>query len=388
MGVDFFGGCLTLALFLLCIVQFKKSQPNLIFSICLLFYIAAPSMLDVYIEINKEDAVELAALFSQSFLLGYLVSQIFLPFKRLLVEDHLYISFNHGAQLILIGYWLLSISIIFIVIYSGFDRVLIHELMSTRIQILLVFLLAFSLSLGGDGYRNTYIYLPIFGTLAFLLFSGSRIYLIPAIVFIVIFNLHKFSKLSVKSKFLLIIILLVILAIPILRNLSADILSERNLVALVGEWYFTYRAFIFSIENSLSFDYSFIELIFYQISPFLSSIEFKSSDVIINESINLDFGLASHYLADLRLLGVENSFSYFLIGFIVGVVNTLFGYYSKGFIRIVYMIFLSFTPILFRSGFIYYFAVLKSVLAYAFIIWLVLVVSSHIFSRQTKASPD
>ena len=388
MGVDFFGCCLALALFFLCIIQFNNSQPNLIFSICLFFYIAVPSMLDIYIGTNKQDAVELASLFSQSFILGYLVSQTYWPFKRVWVENHFYIPYNHGIKPILMGYWLLSIAIIFVVIYSGFDRVFIHELMSVRIQVLLVFLLALSLILGGDRHRNFYIYLPIFGALTFLFFAGSRVYLIPAIVFIVIFNLHKFSKLSVKVKFLIAIILLVTLAVPILRSLSGDFLSERNLVALVGEWYFTYMAFIFSIQNSLSFDYSLIEIIFYQTSPFLSAIDFKGSDAIINESVNLDFGLASHYLADLKLLGVENSFSYFLIGFMVGVIYRFFSYYSKGFIRVIYMIFLSFTPILFRSGFIYYFAVLKSVLAYSFIIWLYLVVSTHIFSRQAKVSLD
>jgi hypothetical protein len=93
-------------------------------------------------------------------------------------------------------------------------------------------------------------------------------------------------------------------------------------------------------------------------------------------------------LADLKLFGVDNSFSYFLIGFIVGVVYRLFGYYSKGFIRVAYMIFLSFTPILFRSGFVYYFAVLKSVVAYSFIIWLYLVISNYIFFRQANVSLD
>ena len=345
-------------------------------------------MLDVYIATNQQDAVEMASLFSQSFILGYLVSQIYFPFKRVWVENNFYVSFRYGILPILMGYWLLSIAIIFVVIYSGFDRLIIHELMSVRIQILLVFLLAFSLSLGGDRHRNFYIYLPIFGALTFLFFAGSRVYLIPAIIFIIIFNLHKFSKLSVRVKFLTAILLLVTLAVPILRSLSGDFLSVRNLVALVGEWYFTYMAFIFSIENSLSFDYSLLEIIFYQISPVLSAFDFKGSDAIINESVNLDFGLASHYLADLKLLGVENSFSYFLIGFMVGGAYRLFGYYSKGFIRVLYIIFLSFTPILFRSGFIYYFAVIKSVLAYSFIIWFYLVVSNHIFSRQAKVSLD
>lgn len=386
MEQDILGLAIAIFLLIAIINQLRKFRPDIIFSICLLLYIAIPSTLDIYSSIADEGAIGMASLLSKFFILGYLISQFSITFKKRSKEFDFYAIDVSGKKLILIGYGIIVLYIIGICIYSAFDRNIIHELISTRVQIALIFLFAFSF---GDIKSNkdaVYYYLPMLSAAIFLFISGSRIFVIPAVIFMLLLNLRLESKTSIKI--VVAASVLFGLIVPILRNFSGDLFSERNLVSLTGEWYFTYLSFIYSIQNNLNFDQSFMQMIFIRFLPFIQEVGIQNSDAIINESLRLDFGIGSSYLADIKLFGVDEPFSYLMLGLFVGAIYRFCSFYSRGFMRIAYMIFLSFTPIIFRSGFMYNFALLKSILAYSLIIWLFLIATSILKTRRRRKILD
>ncbi len=353
-------------LFIISLKQYKNKSPALIFSILFLFYIIFPLSIPInFIDIEIK-TIESASLLVLFFSLGYYFAQlipigirvdIFKNFDEAIFKSRIFFS---------LFFYLLTTYILIIILQSGFDRELSSLYFDNRLQIIFVFCIAIILwtTKKNIELRTFYVSLSVVGLMMF--YSGSRIYIVPAILFVVLFNLN-----SLKNKrfyFFPIFLIFLIIFASLFRNFEGDLFSIRSLITLLGEFYFTNLSFLIILDKELYFQHNFLEAILALLFPyFLPNIDINS-DKFINQYVDLDFGLASSLLNDIALYTTEYYIIYIISGFLIGIIFKILSEKFYGLSYLFSLVFLSFTPILFRSGLFYVFALIKSMVFYIIII--------------------
>lgn len=346
--------------------QYKNKSSALIFSVLFLFYIVLPLFFPIHffdIDIEIYESASLLVLF---FCFGYFLAQ-FIPIGvRLDVLKNFDESIFKSRKLFIILFYILTIYISVIIIYSGFNRELSSLFFDNRIQIYYVFLIAIILWTTKNNIQLRFFYVVFAAVGLMMFYSGSRIYIAPAILFIVLFYLNKCKK--NRSYFLSIFLIALIIFASLFRNFEGDLFSFRSLVTILGEFYFTNLSFLVVLDREIYFQHDFFDAILVILFPSLLPNIDINSDKFINQYTNLDFGLASSLLSDIALYTSDSFLIYIASGFFIGIIYKTLAEKFYGVSYLFSLVFLSFTPILFRSGFFYLFSLIKSISIYILII--------------------
>jgi hypothetical protein len=171
-----------------------------------------------------------------------------------------------------------------------------------------------------------------------------------------------------KSFYLPIFLVALIIFTSLFRKFEGDLFSFRSLVTILGEFYFTNLSFLVILDKKIYFQHDFFDAFLVILFPYFFPNIDINSDKFINQYTDLDFGLASSLLNDIALYTTESFLIYIASGFIIGVIYKTIAEKFYGVSYLFSLVFLSFTPILFRSGYFYLFALIKSIFIYIVII--------------------
>lgn len=367
-------------------VQYRARSAAIVFSIFFLCYVVFPLLIPIEIYFVGEDAFASASFITIAFCAGYLISQcvsLGRPVYRL-NQINLLIS---KTRLIYLGaFYLLSFYIIIVVVLSNFSREISSLYFNNRLQIAYVFSLAILMWTAKkpiDRYK-VYFLLTLVSFMLFL--SGSRIYIVPSILFIFLFKL-SFDQNKRNVLLLSLVAFILLLSVSLFRNFDGELFSLRSVVGLFGEFYFTHLSFLLVLDGQISFPHKFYEGVLSFLFPYLLPDIDTNSDRYINQIVAFDFGLASSFFNDIALYQQNFIFPYFFSGLLIGLFYKIISVKSSGIARIFSLIFLSFTPILFRSGIFYTFALIKTLVIYIIIIGITSWIFS-LFGRSGRVVPQ
>ena len=358
-------------------IQYKSGSAAIVFSIFFLCYVVFPLLVPIEIFVVGEVAFLTASLITIAFSSGYLISQFVSVGRPVYHLNRINGLIFKSRSLYLVTFYIFSFYILIIVFFSNFNRDVLSLYFNNRLQISYVLIMAILLWTARRPIDRYKIYF-LLALVSFMLFlSGSRIYIVPSILFVLLF---KFSFDKDRKNFLLLayFAFIIFLSVSLFRNFDGELFSLRSAVGLLGEFYFTHLSFLLVLDGQISFPHKFYEGVLAFLFPYLSPNININSDNYVNQLFSFDFGLASSFFNDVALYQQEFIFPYIFLGFFCGLFYKILTVKSSGIMYIFSLVFLSFTPILFRSGLFYNFALFKTLFFYVLIISVISLIFSSI----------
>lgn len=357
-----------LILFFISAKQYHNKSPALIFSVSFLLYVILPLIAPInFLDLDNK-IFEDASLLTFYFSFGYLLAQYISVGLRVDILKNLNIYIISSKKLYMMFFVFIAIYIMTVSIYAEFDRAISSSYLNNRIQIIYVFCIAIILWSTESKLEKRLIYVLIASVGLMMLYSGSRIYVAPGLIFISLYYLTNSNNNKIFIYFSILLMIIILLLTSLFRNLDGDLFSFKSIVSTLGEFYFTNLSFLIVLDRELYFPHNFIEAFGSILFPYFYPNVDVNSDKFVNQYSNFDFGLASSLLNDIALYAGQTFPIYIISGFLIGIIYKTIADKFLGISYLFCLVFLSFTPILFRSSLFYLFSLIKSMVIYITII--------------------